>query len=290
MGIEIKAHMIHLNGQPVPYIATPNRSSGTMAPDVLVFHDTAGRLEKGNSVSWLTNKRAKASAHVVVERDGSIVQLAPLNVRCWHAGKSSFDGRPSVNNFGIGIEIVNPGKLTGNPDAKRARAWFDEYYSVADDALEYASTPAHGSGWWMNYSGAQIETLVGLACAIIEKYPGISSPHKMTTHWYISPGRKVDTNPLFPLDRIRSRSFGRASEQSSEGGVCVRALTDVNLRRWPSNHNNVIAIVPKGTPCEVLRSGIYADGFPEARWHLVETTLDDVLQQGWVHSDYTVEV
>ncbi|WP_018701416.1 N-acetylmuramoyl-L-alanine amidase [Amorphus coralli] len=294
MSFSIKNHRLYRDGIPVDYRPTPNKSSGTIDPSVLTFHDTAGRLEKGNSVSWLVNPAAKASAQAVIERDGAITQLAPFNAKCWHAGRSVFQGVSGVNSLGPGIEIVNPGKMEGRPGADFARAWWGETFSVADYDLEYVSTPEHGSGWWMPYTEEQIEAALGMAIAIVGKYPKIETPQRLTTHWTISPGRKVDTNPLFPLERIRSRVFGRADPEpidaDDDGGLYVETVTGLNLRRWPSRNDNVIGTLPLGTRCRVIRSGVYADGFPEARWHLVAAILDGVPQEGWVHSGYVTEL
>tara|TARA_R110002020_G_scaffold185004_3_gene382487 strand:+ start:3043 stop:3927 length:885 start_codon:yes stop_codon:yes gene_type:complete len=290
----IKNHRLYLDGVQVAYRPTPNKSSGTIDPSVLTFHDTAGRLEKFNSVGWLVNPAAKASAHVVIERDGTATQLAPLNAKCWHAGRSQFDGRTGVNGFGIGIEIVNPGIMDGSPTGDFATAWWKERFQVDEHDLQYRSTPEHGRGWWMDYTPEQIEAVLGISLAIVGKYPGIATAHQATTHWTISPGRKVDTNPLFPLEKIRARLFGRADpepvDDDDDGGVTVVTRTGLNLRRWPSKNDNVIGVVPSGTRCGVIRSGVYADGFPEARWHLVTVSLDGAAQEGWVHSDYVKDL
>ena len=112
-------------GKAAPFVRTPNQG-GRLEPTLIVLHDTAGRLAKGSSVAWLCNPKAKASAHLVVERDGSVTQLVEFDRVAWHAGQSSWRGRSGCNAFAIGIEIVNPGKLTGTP--KKATAWFGESY------------------------------------------------------------------------------------------------------------------------------------------------------------------
>ena len=76
---------------------------GRLEPTLIVLHDTAGRLAKGSSVAWLCNPKAKASAHLVVERDGSVTQLAEFDPPvAWHAGQSSWRGRSGCNAFAIG--------------------------------------------------------------------------------------------------------------------------------------------------------------------------------------------
>lgn len=45
------------------------------------------------------------SAHLFIERDGTITQFVNFNERAWHAGLSSYLGRNNVNDFSIGIEL-----------------------------------------------------------------------------------------------------------------------------------------------------------------------------------------
>jgi hypothetical protein len=48
------------------------------------------------------------SAHYLIGRDGTVYQLVEENNIAYHAGQSSVpDGRTGVNNFSIGIEMVN---------------------------------------------------------------------------------------------------------------------------------------------------------------------------------------
>ena len=52
-----------------------------------------------------TIKGAEVSAHLFIERDGKITQFVNFDDRAWHAGKSSYLGRPDCNNYSIGIEL-----------------------------------------------------------------------------------------------------------------------------------------------------------------------------------------
>lgn len=47
----------------------------------------------------------QVSAHLFIERDGSITQFVNFNDRAWHAGQSSYLGRTNCNDFTIGIEL-----------------------------------------------------------------------------------------------------------------------------------------------------------------------------------------
>lgn len=185
-------------GAALPYKASPN-VGGKMRPEFIVLHDTASGLSDSSPISWLTNPASKVSAHVVIGRDGKITQLVPFDVKAWHAGQSIWRGRPLLNGFSIGIEIVNPGKLQKVGDG--IFKGVGTYDVRKDPSLQIAQrkTAAHGDGWWLAYTDAQVRAVRELCAALCETY----DIREIVTHWLISPGRKVDTNPLFPLEQLR---------------------------------------------------------------------------------------
>lgn len=47
----------------------------------------------------------RVSSHLVIRRDGEIVQFVSFLDRAWHAGMSFYRGRTDCNDFSIGIEL-----------------------------------------------------------------------------------------------------------------------------------------------------------------------------------------
>ena len=193
--LTIQNDRLYRGGVPVTFVPTPNQG-GRILPTIICLHDTAGGLTKGSTVSWFTNPKAKVSAHFVVERDGTITQMVECDRAAWHAGKSSWKGRSGCNSFSIGIEIVNPGKLTLD-----GTAWFGERFQ----GVQECTTKEHGRGCWLPYTKEQIEAVTAICKALVDAYP----IKEIVTHWMISPGRKVDCTPLLPLEEIRKEVFVR---------------------------------------------------------------------------------
>lgn len=257
-------------------------TGGKIEPIAVIVHDTAGRLNPRNSAVYLQNNNAQTSVHLVAERSGSFEQQVPFDRRANHAGRSSYRGRVGCNNFTLGIEIVNPGRMTaGRPGF--ARAWYGEEFNIEEYGIQHVETKEHGAGWWMPYPEEQLETVEDMLAALLRKYPNIRD---IVGHWYVSPGRKSDTNPLFPLDQIRSRVMGRedfADEDAEAGSVempegPIMMMVNVpgdslNMRRWPSFNPNVIHAVPHGTVVPVIRAG---------EWSLIAYGG----HEGWVVSRY----
>lgn len=90
------------------YVASPNsdRRPFDIRITCLVLHSTA-QEEMGQTISLFSNPASKVSAHFVVGKDGQVIQMVPIERRAWHAGISQFAGVSNVNDYSIGIEMVN---------------------------------------------------------------------------------------------------------------------------------------------------------------------------------------
>ena len=78
-----------------------------MIIDTIVVHATV--LDTLNEViERFADSQCKVSAHYTIDRDGTIAAHVEESERAWHAGLSVMkDGRRGVNDFSIGIELVN---------------------------------------------------------------------------------------------------------------------------------------------------------------------------------------
>ncbi len=83
-----------------------NRPDGTVI-DTIVLHATVlNTLEE--VIKRFQDPGYRVSAHYTIDRDGTVVQHVKEAKRAWHAGPSRMpEGREVVNDFSIGIELVN---------------------------------------------------------------------------------------------------------------------------------------------------------------------------------------
>ena len=109
-----------------------SRSPKAHTITTIVIHATDGGSLTGNGW-WLSAGHSHASAHYVVSRDGSIVQLVHLSDIAWHAGNWK------VNQHSIGIEHVgdtyDPNGFTNAQYQQSARlvAWLVRRYGIPVD-------------------------------------------------------------------------------------------------------------------------------------------------------------
>lgn len=201
MAFAVKNHVLTKDGKPVAQAKTPNMG-GALNPRLLVMHYTAAQSAKG-AVSWLCNPAAKASAHLVIDENGAVTQLAPFNRVTWHAGRSAWKWRTGCNSFSIGIELSNPGPLTKLASGKfvdcAGKSAPVDRVALLTHRLEKQARP------WMTYPAAQIDAAVGVAQAICAEY-GVRD---IAGHDDIAPKRKRDPGPAFPMSSFVSRVFGR---------------------------------------------------------------------------------
>lgn len=258
------------DGSPYRFVESPN-SKGALQQEYLVMHYTAGRNAE-ESVNWLTNSASKASAHLVIGRDGIITQLVPFNKKAWHAGSSSWEGRVGLNSYSIGIELDNAGPLQRH--SGRWRAWFGDEYDDSDviEAVHKHETQMKG---WHIYPTVQIEAALEVGSLLARNY----QLRDVVGHEDIAPGRKSDPGPAFPMNSFRARVMGREDEEE----VKYETTTNLNIRTGPGTQYSPIpgSPLPTGTKVEISKR--------EGNWAFVDVlaVVNGVMDmEGWVHSRY----
>lgn len=267
-GLSIENH--RLVGDGVSYVETPNKG-GDLNPQYLVLHYTAGKSAR-SSIDWLINPEAKASAHIVLGRDGSICQLAPFNVKTWHAGVSHWDGVTGLNGYAIGIEMDNAGPLKKVGD--RYQAWFGTMYGE-HEVLFARHRLDQEPRWWHAYTEVQIQRALELSRLLVRHY----HLKDVVGHEDIAPERKRDPGPAFPLEQVRASVMGRAEEAQERYTVTAESL---NIRSGPGVEFLPVAEpLTKGTVVVLLEK--------RDRWHKVELAENESVE-GWVNNRFLLKV
>ncbi|CAN5915892.1 N-acetylmuramoyl-L-alanine amidase [soil metagenome] len=116
----------------------------------------------------LTSREAQVSAHYLVDRNGSLVQLVDERARAWHAGESRWGTTTDLNSASIGIELDNNGREP--------------------------------------YPQVQIDSLMRLLADLRQRYRLPAA--NFLGHSDVAPSRKSDPGPLFPWRQLAAAGFG----------------------------------------------------------------------------------
>lgn len=161
-------------------VPSPNCDERPVAEDIslLVIHNISlppgefggphvdelfcNRLDPGAHPYFAGICHLRVSSHLLIRRDGSLVQYVPFHRRAWHAGESSFGGRTRCNDFSIGIELEGCDELC--------------------------------------FTEAQYASLARVTAALLAHYPGLDRS-RIRGHSDIAPGRKTDPGPCFDWGR-----------------------------------------------------------------------------------------
>lgn len=139
----------------------PSQFSGNYIEDFFM-----GKLAVNKHPYFQEIASLRVSSHLLIRRDGSIIQFVPFDERAWHAGESDFQGRSCCNDFSIGIELEGT------------------------DNIEFTEQ--------------QYSRLTDVTKIIMQTYPLIKSD-RIVGHCDIAPGRKTDPGEMFDWDKYLSR-------------------------------------------------------------------------------------
>ena len=154
-GCEIDLLVIHNISLP------PGEFGGPWIDDLFL-----NRLDPTRHPYFEAIKDLRVSAHLLIRRDGELIQYVPLEQRAWHAGVSNYCGREGCNDFSIGIELEG-----------------------TDDVA---------------YTDVQYRTLIRATREIMRRYPAVTS-NRIAGHAEIAPARKTDPGPAFDWPYYQSR-------------------------------------------------------------------------------------
>ncbi len=151
-GCDISLIVVHAISLP------PGEYSGVWIDDFFT-----NRLDVSAHPYFAEVEGMRVSSHLLIRRDGELVQYVAFTDRAWHAGRSCYRKRESCNDFAIGIELEG-----------------------CDEEP---------------YEDIQYRQLAAVIAALRDKFPDIGE-NDVVGHSDIAPGRKTDPGPAFDWDRL----------------------------------------------------------------------------------------
>jgi len=138
----------------------------------VIIHYT-GMQSEIESLNRLKDPKFKVSCHYIISRKGDVTQMVREENIAWHAGKSKWKKFKNLNNYSIGIELVNKGHKFG----------------------------------YQNFTHLQIFSLIKLCKKIKKKYH--IKKENFLGHSDVAPLRKVDPGEKFPWKKLSRFKIGK---------------------------------------------------------------------------------
>jgi len=186
---EIIDHFLYDNNQKARFVASVNHGTELKSQRFIIIHSSGGP-DLTSALEWSIDPDSKTSAHILIGRDGEVIQLVPLNSSAWHAGASEWDGSSNLNEHSIGIELVNAGFC--QPAGSEWVSAFGKVYPKSELFFPQGSGENIG---WQTYPQIQLETAAKV-CTALKKFYKIE---QILGHEQVSPGRKWDPGPAFRM-------------------------------------------------------------------------------------------
>ena len=182
-------------------VETPNQNKRVNS---IVVHFTA--VDKKETFRLFQDETKSVSAHFVVTEE-RIYQMADLSARTYHAGKSYWHGRHSLNDTSIGIEIVQEVNCNQREEGS---------YKFPPQVCVYP-----------DFSPKLVNNILKTMDKIYQYYPDIKTVD-VIGHQDIAPLRKLDPGPRFPWQYLSQQGYG-AWYDTADYLDEYQKLSDVNL-------------------------------------------------------------
>ena len=167
----------------------------------VIIHYTGMQSEIA-SINRLKNPKFKVSCHYLINRKGRVMRMVEDSRIAWHAGKSKWKDFQNLNNFSIGIELVNKG---------------------------------HNYGY-QTYTSNQIKNLIKL-CKILKKKYSIKKENFLG-HSDIAPLRKMDPGEKFPWEKLSK--FNGRFKGALFFSFLIKSIETFSIRIGLSDNSGII--------------------------------------------------
>lgn len=202
--MHIKDEMLYEeNGEQVEFEKSPH-TAGRLEPRFIFIHYTEGQTVEG-TIDWMLDPDSYCSSHFIVGKDGRVVQVVPLDKQALHTGPSSWKNFDGMAPHSIGVELDSPG-----PIVQVDGEWISLFGKKYGEEKAVKAPHKHGGAYtaWHPYPEAQIGKAVELCRALVQKY----EIEEILGHDDISPKRKWDPGPAFPMGEFRKSVFKTEKE------------------------------------------------------------------------------
>ncbi len=230
-----------------PFFTNFSQKKGDLKdPKYIVMHITTG-TKMQSTINWFRSPSSGVSSHLLIGRDGRVVQFVDFDTIAYHAGLSFWEGDPDLNSLSIGIELDN-----GGPLQQRQGVYTLRKEVIPENEVERARHWKESSEkGWHKFTQVQLEVALDIVKALKERYPSIK---EIIAHDIINLKNRLDPGPLFPMEDFREALFGRRDPEIKEYEIVQEAeLYDIGNGSVPDiNHPKHTGLLPALSGVKIL--------------------------------------
>ena len=163
----------------------------------IVMHITTGTTMQATVNFFRGTNPESASAHLVIGRDGRVVQMVPFNQAAHHAGGGYWENQGALNLHSIGIEVDNAGMLVEKNDGTL----------MCRSTIVHPSQVERFRHWklyrekpWQTFPDIQLKVTFKVVKALARHFPSLK---ELLEHERINLLNRYDPGPLFPMEDLR---------------------------------------------------------------------------------------
>jgi N-acetyl-anhydromuramyl-L-alanine amidase AmpD len=188
----------------------PSPSIGTrIDPKGIVIHFSAS-YNVEDTIAWYGETAGAGSCHLLLDKVGRFHQMTDFNMCANHAGPSSYwKGYKNLDNFFIGIEVINLGPLM-----KAGEKYFDCYGRQYSGAV--IEMPLMRYKYWEPFTALQLEKLIAVCSMLSREYK--FSPGRICGHFECNYGTRIDPGGslIMSMDALRQAVLANNWETAEE--------------------------------------------------------------------------
>lgn len=198
---DVKEGRLRLYSDLVEYFESPNLDDVVISPQFVVIHNTLTNNAR-SAREWVLNERSNCSYHLIIDRDGSVEQFAPLTVATKHSAPSRYQNILDLNKHSISMAFVNMGWFRKSGSALLDSECKKYTTGSLGGVIEAPHELLGSSGvFWQCYTHEQIKTGLEVLNALVQAF----DIREVLTHEQIDERKtKTDPGPIFPLQLYRA--------------------------------------------------------------------------------------
>lgn len=198
----------------------PKALKPSKPPKYIIMHFTTG-TKMESTINHFKDASSRVSTHLLIGRDGRVIQFLPFNTIAHHCGFSWWEQESNLNTMSIGIELDNAGLLRNKEDGtwwrrkqqfKKSQVRRDVHLKQFEPQDSEGNPDPEKFPGWEKFTKVQKDVAFKIVQALVRKY----KIKEILGHDDVNLRNRYDPGPDFPIKSWRKKLFGRREPEIEE--------------------------------------------------------------------------